>query len=156
MKLLSLLLIGLLASAAPLQSAIAPEKRAEIEKMLSLTGTTKMMDQVMTQMIGQMKTGMPGAPAGYWEKFSAKIKSEDLLEMIIPLYDKYYTLEDLQAVNLFYSSPGGQKFLSSLPQITAESMKVGQAWGEKIARQAQEEIAAQKSPAAASSPTPTR
>jgi hypothetical protein len=46
-------------------------------------------------------------------------------------------------VNAFYESPTGQKILSTLPQVMAESMKIGQEWGEKIGREAAEEIQAE-------------
>ena len=61
-----------------------------------------------------------------------------------PLYDKYYTLDDLKAINAFYASPTGQKVLTSLPQIMQESMKIGQEWGAKIGAQAEEEIKQEK------------
>jgi hypothetical protein len=43
-------------------------------------------------------------------------------------------------MNAFYESPAGQKVLATLPAITQESMKIGQAWGEQVARRVQQEI----------------
>ncbi|HEX8372769.1 MAG TPA: DUF2059 domain-containing protein [Chthoniobacterales bacterium] len=148
MKLYILLIIGLFASSASLHAAVEPEKKKEIEEMLKLTGAESMMRQMITQMIGQMQKGMPAAPAGFWEKFSAKMDTREFMEMIIPVYDKYYTLEDLRAANAFYSSAAGKRMVSTMPQIMSESMKMGQAWGEKIGRQAAEEIAAEAKAAA--------
>jgi hypothetical protein len=49
--------------------------------------------------------------------------------------DKYYTIDDLKAVNAFYESPAGQKLLATLPQV----MQIGQAWGQKIGKEAADE-----------------
>jgi hypothetical protein len=137
-KLIVLLSLALALSA---HAEIAATKRAEIDKMLRLTGMEKLMDQMKTQMLDGLKSSMPDAPAGFWEKFSAKMDTRELLEKIIPIYDQYYTIEDLRAVNAFYSSPAGQKVLSSLPQVMQASMKAGQEWGEKIGQEAAEEVA---------------
>ena len=98
------------------------------------------MNQMKTQMLSAFKQQMPRVPEEFWIKFQQKMDVNELLEKIIPLYDKYYTIEDLKAVNAFYGSPAGQKVLSTLPQIMQESMKIGQEWGAKIGKQAEEEV----------------
>jgi hypothetical protein len=129
--------------ALPLKAEVTPEKRTEIDKLLRLTGMEKLMDQMKTQMIGSLKSSISEAPAGFWEKFSTKMDTRELIEKIVPIYDKYYTIDDLKAVNAFYSSPAGQKILGTLPQVMQESMKAGQEWGQKISQQANEEAAAE-------------
>lgn len=109
--------------------------------MLQLTGMEKLMVQMKTQMVSGLKTEMKQVPESFWEKFQQKMDTRELLEKIIPLYDKYYTMDDLKAVNAFYESPAGKKVLSTLPQIMQESVAIGQEWGAKIGRQAAEEVA---------------
>jgi hypothetical protein len=121
---------------------IAPEKREEINKLLQLTGMEKLMQQVNRQMISALKAQIADVPEIFWKKFEERADHvQEFIEQIIPLYDKYYTLEDLKAVNAFYSSPTGQKLLSTLPQIMQESMKLGQEWGERLGKEAAEEAA---------------
>ncbi|MGB8356895.1 MAG: DUF2059 domain-containing protein [Chthoniobacteraceae bacterium] len=142
--LLALTFITLFSSISFAQAPIPDDKRQEIEKMLKLTGTEKMVNQMMTQLIASLKTQMPQAEDEFWVKFQAKLDIHQLIEKIIPIYDKYYTIDDLKAVNAFYGSPAGQKVLSSVPQIMQESMKIGQAWGAQVAQQAIKEIEAEK------------
>ena len=118
---------------------ISQEKRKEIEKMLRLTGVEKLVSQLETQMIEGMKAQMPQVPELFWTKFQQKMNTRELIEKVIPVYDKYYTTEDIKAVNTFYESPSGQKLLATLPQLMQETMKIGQEWGEKIGKQAAEE-----------------
>lgn len=139
-NLLLVVLITTLSCTFAAHGEITKEKRKEVEKMLRLTGMVKLVDQIKVQMIDGLKTEMTDVPAGFWDKFQKRLDARDLIEKIIPLYDKYYTLEDLKAVNAFYESPAGEKVLSTLPQITQESMKVGQEWGEKVAKQAVAEL----------------
>jgi hypothetical protein len=140
-KLLLLALIAIFLSMSGAHAEISKEKRKEVETMLRLTGMEKLMAQIKTQMISGLQAQMKQVPESFWEKFQEKMDTRELLEKLIPLYDKYYTIEDLKAVNAFYASPAGQKVLSTLPQIMQESMKLGQEWGERIGKQAAEEAA---------------
>jgi hypothetical protein len=118
---------------------IPQEKRKEIEKLLRLSGAEKLFGQMENQMIATIKAQMPQVPEGFWTKFQQKMNAHELIDLIIPVYDKYYTLEDLKTVNAFYETPVGQKVLSTLPQIMQETMKIGQEWGQKFGKKAAEE-----------------
>ena len=141
-KIIVLVLVSLTALVS-VRADVSPEKRKEIEKMLRLTGMEKLVGQMETQMIASLKAQMPKASELFWTKFEQKINTRELVEKMIPLYDKYYTIEDIKAVNAFYESPTGQKMISTLPQLMQEAMKVGQEWGEKIGKQAAEEAEAE-------------
>jgi hypothetical protein len=138
-KLLLLAVIAMTCWVSTVHAEITPEKRAEIEKMLRLTGMQKLMDQMMTQMISTMSNGMPDVPPEFWTKFKEKMDMRDLIEKIMPVYDKYYTVDDIKAINAFYESPTGQKILASMPQVMHECMQIGQDWGKKIGEQAARE-----------------
>jgi uncharacterized protein len=140
-RLILLALVTVFASISTVHAEISKEKRKEIEKLLRLTGMEKLMEQMKVQMISSLKANMTEVPEAFWIKFQEKMDARELLEKIIPLYDKYYSIEDLKAVNAFYETPAGQKLLSTLPQIMQEGMKIGQEWGEKIGQQAAEEAA---------------
>ena len=137
-------IISAVSLVTPAQAEIPPEKRAEIEKMLKVTGMEKMMDQMKVQMISGLKAQLSSAPNSFWDKFQQKMDVKELIEMIMPIYDKYYSVEDIKAINTFYGTEAGKKMLSSLPQIMQESMKIGQEWGMKISEQAFAEIEKEK------------
>ena len=131
--------ITMTAWASIAQTEIPPVKRYEIMKMLRLTGVEKLMVQMKAQMIAGLKTEMSQVPGDFWTRFESKMDMRVLLEKVIPLYDKYYTTEDLKAVNAFYESAAGQKVVNNLPKIMQESMAIGQEWGKRIGEQAAEE-----------------
>jgi hypothetical protein len=119
---------------------VSQDKRIEIEKMLRLTGTEKLMGQMMTQLISGLKAQQSGVPEEFWIKFEKKMNLHKLIDEMIPLYDKYYSLEDLKAANAFYASPAGQRILKVTPQLMQESIKLGQAWGKKMGEEAAQEL----------------
>ena len=125
------------------QAEISPDKRKEVEKMLELTGMEKLMSQVKRQMLTAIQKQQPNLGKEFWDKLDKKMDMQELVEKIIPVYDKYYTLEDLKAVNAFYESAAGKKVLATLPQVMQESMKIGQEWGESIGKQAAAEAEAE-------------
>jgi len=149
MKLRILLLLTLAMTFSPMTRAEVPaDKRVEIEKMLRLTGMEKMIDQMKSQMITSMRPAFPSLSDAFWVKLEEELDVKELIDQIIPVYDKYYTLEDLKAVNAFYATPAGQKILSTLPLVVQESSQIGQAWGakigERVAREAAEQGAEKK------------
>jgi uncharacterized protein len=137
-------LVTLIFVSVSVGAEISPEKRVEIEKMLRLTGMERLMDQMKGQMITGLKPTAPTLPDAFWERIEKELDMGELIEQILPVYDKYYTLEDLRAVNGFYSSPAGQKILKTLPEVMQESMKIGQEWGEKIGERVGREVVAEQ------------
>src|SRR5262249_42889308 len=52
---------------------------------------------------------------------------DDLINAIIPIYQRHLTKTDIEEMIRFYSSPVGQKLLREQPQIIQESMQAGAA-----------------------------
>jgi hypothetical protein len=136
-------------------SSIDPAKAAEIKKMLKITGMNRALNLMMEQMFDAFKKHNPTVSPKTWERLQANMNVNELIENIIPLYDKYYSLADLKAANAFYGSPAGQHILSNMPQLMYETRQVGQAWGRKTAQQVEEQIQAEHAaPSSTAAPTP--
>lgn len=112
---------------------VDPAKEVEIRKMLATNGTEKLMDQMKTRMFTIFRERQPNVPAATWDRLEARMDSHELLEKLIPLYDKYFTLEDLKAANAFYASPAGQHIVEQTPKLMAETSQVSQEWGRQAA-----------------------
>jgi uncharacterized protein len=129
--------------------AIDPAKEAEIRKLLELTGTVKMTHQVMEQMIASFKMQNSGVSADFWDRFENEMNIQGLVDKMVPIYAKYYSLDDLKAVNAFYQTPAGQRVLAATPQIMHESMAIGQNWGRDVVTRLMAELKEEKDKAAA-------
>jgi hypothetical protein len=48
---------------------------------------------------------------------------DEMVQAMVPVYQKYLTRGDLQAMTAFYESPAGEKLLKEMPAIMSESMQ---------------------------------
>ena len=70
-----------------------------------------------------------------------------LMDELIPIYEKYFTHEEILEIIAFHESPIGKKSIEVMPQLMAESMQVAQPWAmtampkilEKVSEQMREE-----------------
>jgi hypothetical protein len=139
---LALLCAGPAMAQAPAGEAAA--KRQDIRKLLELTGAAKIGQQIAAQMIPMFKQGNPQVPQKFWDEVQKEFNPESMLELVIPIYDKNLTHEDIRGLIAFYQSPLGRKMAAVTPQITQESMQAGQQWGMQIAQRIQKRLEEQK------------
>jgi uncharacterized protein len=125
--------------------AIDPAKAAAIRQLLDVAGGTAAMNQVMDGMQQNIRSSIINLlPPGeyreklidlFFEKFRSKADTQQLLDMAARVYDKYLTMEDIQGLIQFYSTPLGKKTLTVLPQMTIEVQKEGMKWGQDLGQQ---------------------
>ena len=106
-----------------------------IKELLDKTQTGDMALQMMNQMLPSLKVMAPNAPDSFWRGIMAEFNSDEFVEMVIPIYQKYLTKRDITKLNEFYSSPVGKKLIRYQPKIMQESMIAGQIWGENLAKE---------------------
>jgi len=114
------------------KEAVDPELKKDIRKMLKLSGQGELGIQVMESMIGSFKVTMPDVPDSFWKDFMNEVDADGLIEMVVPVYAKHFTRDDIKAMVEFYNSPVGKKLIKKQPLIMQESMAVGEAWGTQI------------------------
>ncbi len=70
---------------------------------------------------------------------------DEMMQAMVPAYQKHFTKGDMDALIAFYSAPTGQKVLRELPAVTAEGMEammpIMRNSVEKMTERAQEEVA---------------
>ncbi|KDN54024.1 DUF2059 domain-containing protein [Flavobacterium seoulense] len=117
-------------------------KSEKINQLLELTGSGKIGIQVMNQMMEHLKSSSSDSKAKieFLEEFKKEVKAEDIQNMIIPIYDKYYTESDIDQLITFYNSPIGKKMIATMPQVMTESIIAGQAWGKQIVEKYQAKL----------------
>lgn len=117
--------------------------RAKIIKMLNLQGSQKQFEIAIDQMIDIQLTYNGEATDEFWEKFRSEIKGEGLnklYDMLVPIYQKHLTEQEVDAIIAFYETPEGRALVGKTPFIMQESMQAGAIWGEEIGKRIVEEM----------------
>src|SRR6185295_4751423 len=90
---------------------LTPAKEADIRRLLEITGAAKLAKQIMNEMRTNirplvMKALPPGAYRErlvnlFFERFQSKMDAEKLVGLSVPLYDKYFTHEEIKGLVAF-------------------------------------------------------
>ncbi len=137
----SLVLTGTLnVVAEEMSDPAAVSKRADIKRLMEVTDVSSLGMQIMNQMIVTMNQGRSEAHKKFWTDYMAEADPNDLIKMIIPIYEKHLTHEEIKQLIAFYESPIGKKLIKVQPQIMMESMAAGEEWGKKLVQKAMEKL----------------
>lgn len=122
---------------------VSNEYTAAVQKMLEVSNGLDAAQQIMTQLFAVFKSQLSEVPAETWDRLQKEMSAsmeKDFVGMLVPIYQKYLTLEDMKAIIAFYESPAGKKLAASQTGIATESFQVGQKWGEQIGLKVQEQL----------------
>jgi len=124
---------------------LSSEKRADILKLMEMTGVGNVASQIGNTMAQRMfdlliKASRRDVPQRAVEIIKAEMtivieeetKSGRFLDYIVPVYDKYYSHEEIRALIDFYNTDLGRKIINVTPHIAEESMMAGRKWGESM------------------------
>ncbi|MGH9774072.1 MAG: DUF2059 domain-containing protein [Candidatus Acidiferrales bacterium] len=134
-------------SAATTQK-VDPEKEKEIRRLLQLMDVRGILEQSMASMEQQMKDAAPANQSDaekqfsqlFLEKFRGKVKPEEFINMMIPVYDKYFSVEEVRGLNAFYETPLGQQVVKKLPKAVSEAQSAGFEYGRQAGEAAVQEV----------------
>jgi hypothetical protein len=107
-----------------------PAKDAAIRRLMDVTGTSKMGDQMLSNMTAQVRNIVTRAfPADrvqkfmdqFGQNFQQRLSPGQVSDALIPIYASHFSLDDIKGLTDFYESPLGQRVLQTLPQVSQES-----------------------------------
>lgn len=132
------LCLSLIPSAFAQDDPSAPATREDIEHYLNLVHSQQMMQQMLAAMTGPMHKMVHDQYSKNQDKLPADFEQremrvldemfqnmpvKEMLEAMVPVYQRHLTKGDVAALVAFYSSPTGQKMLHDLPSIMSEVME---------------------------------
>jgi uncharacterized protein len=143
--------------------ADAPASKEDVEKYLQVMHSEdmvgKMVDAMakpMHQMIHQQYVkDKDKLPADFEARMNRMMDEsmktfpwDEMIQSMVPVYQKHFTKGDIDTLVAFYSTPTGQKVLQEMPAVTAEAMQsmmpLLQKHVEAMNERMQQEIAAMK------------
>ncbi|MGB0084121.1 MAG: DUF2059 domain-containing protein [Rhodomicrobiaceae bacterium] len=132
-------------SAPPVDEAKLKAARALLES----TNADAQFSTIIPLMFNQMRRSLP-EPGPNQKEQAEEVFNEiekqflerhtEIIDQIAVLYARRFTAEEMNTLADFYRSPIGQKFVTAMPELAAEAMTLGNAWGQKIAREAEQKI----------------
>lgn len=134
-----LLCLGMCGYAAAQQNpADAPATKEDLQRYLQIMHSREMMTKMadamtkpMHQMIHeQYLKDKDKLPADFESRMNKRLDEnfknipwDEILDAMVPVYQKHLNKGDVDALVAFYSTPTGQKLIKEMPQIFAESMQ---------------------------------
>jgi Uncharacterized protein conserved in bacteria len=119
--------------------AAAPSA-AQVRQLFDVIHLDRMMMQMSSQMSSIMGQALPCVPASFWSGFINAGNENDVLNRMVPIYQRHFDAQDIDGLLKFYRSPLGQKMITQMPVTMAEGMKVGQQWGRERGMQMMGEL----------------
>lgn len=104
--------------------AYARAKRDLVIELLRVTQARRQAQEMLDVMLAML-------PEDVQETLRDTFKPDEMVRAIIPVYEKYLSVEDLRAILAFYRSPVGQKLLQIQPQLTKDAMIVMKVYAER-------------------------
>jgi hypothetical protein len=135
MKILAALLLFATVAHADTTAASAkidPAKEKDIRALLELTGAAKLGTMIIDQMFEPMKKMQPNLPAEFWTDLKKEMRPDELIDLVVPIYDRQLTDGEIRDLIKFYQTPTGKKLVRVMPQLTQDSMVVGKQWGAQL------------------------
>ena len=140
MKRLLLAVILSLAICLPVsaQSDDTPATREDVQRYLDAVHSHQMMQQMADAMVKPIRQMIreqalnekDNLPPDYEERMNKFMEDmfrnmpfDEMMQAMIPAYQKHLTKGNINDMVAFYSSPTGQKLLRELPAMTADAMQ---------------------------------
>ena len=98
---------------------IDPDKKALILKFIDVFGTRQALTANFGMMLKQIEKEKPDEA----QKIRQRVKVDEIIERLLPIYDRNFTSDDLKAFIAFYGSAEGQKLISTIPELMKESVQ---------------------------------
>lgn len=129
--------------------AISEEKRRDIKRLLELTEASKIGQQIISMSLEQLRQSFLALPEAQRERMlkivgeemSKGFSESQMVEAMIPIYDKHLTAEEVRQLIAFYETPIGRKLVAVLPAITREGYEYGALLGKQAGLRAMSRIA---------------
>lgn len=118
-------------------------KLGAVRSLLEVTGAAEVIVASLEANIPAQRAANPAVPAVFWDEFEtlAKERIPSLVDSLVPIYDRHFTLDDVNELLAFYRTPVGQRLVEVQPLIARESSETGQRWGARLGVEVAAELA---------------
>jgi uncharacterized protein len=137
------LFILLCVTASPVFSEASSEKEKDIKNLLKASGIldqlTYMQDTLLSSVSMMVSGSFPKVPDAFWEEFNklvGKKEMDELIERVIPVYDKHMSHETVKKLITMFETPFWGDWKEKMPLISREAGVIGSEWGREYTQSA--------------------
>jgi len=105
----------------------------DIRKFFKLTNVAELSFADIKSNIELQSRANPDVPAEFWKELLTKLKPQEFIDRMVPIYEKHFSHEEIKAWIAFFESTHGQSFLKSQIVVLQECSVAGQAYVEEVA-----------------------
>lgn len=122
-------------------SDIPPQKEADIQKLLAMTDSLDMGQQVVDRLLAIQQSAQSAVPQEVWDEIRAELDMTRIQPVIVAIWDRHFSHDDIRGLIEFYESPLGRKLVETQPAVMQESMAAGELWARQVLQRIQEKLA---------------
>jgi hypothetical protein len=132
-----------------LQTELSPERMALAMKLVALSGTTRIFDEVLPDVAEQSKTNFIRANPQMQLGIIAVVdrvaldlvkRRPELDQYLARIWASGFSDDEMQELIDFYSSDVGKKFSNALPQLLAVQTAAANEWGRDLATELNQRV----------------
>jgi hypothetical protein len=136
-------------------AAVDPATAADIRRLLALTNAQQtvalvfdsQLPAIKENMLKNMSTDDPDSQAvvdKFVKKMQDRVDSGELVELIVPVYAKHFSHEDIKRMIAFFDSPTGERYIQESPAYLQDVQAVtAQHWQDVVVPELLQEMAPQ-------------
>ena len=112
------------------------EKVRDIKRLLEVSGIldqlSYMQESLLNNVSMMVTAPFPKVPDAFWGEFNqliGKKEMDDLIDRVIPVYDKHMSHETIKKLITMFKTPFWDEWKEKMPQISREAGVIGSEWG---------------------------
>ena len=118
---------------APPEHPATPD---QIRDYLELTKASENAHHAFSQLIANSKSQAPPSfPADFWDDLTKSFNGIDVVAELTPLYQRYFSQEDMAAALVFYKTPAGKRVLADQPLAAVSAGDVLRRDGQRVGQE---------------------
>ena len=112
------------------------EKERDIKRLLEVSGIldrlSYMQESLLNNVSMMVTAPFPKVPDAFWGEFNqliGKKEMDNLIDRVIPVYDKHMSHETVKKLITMFKTPFWDEWKEKMPQISREAGVIGSEWG---------------------------
>ena len=112
------------------------EKVRDIKRLLEVSGIldrlSYMQESLLNNVSMMVTAPFPKVPDAFWGEFNqliGKKEMDNLIDRVIPVYDKHMSHETVKKLITMFKTPFWDEWKEKMPQISREAGVIGSEWG---------------------------